>query len=94
MTKDIKASSTSTIFLSSTVNCPNVKLFIKSVSALLHSNLIEDLQEGKIISLKSDLYYFSEDKYINENPKDFDEDRKNLLRKIPTQDDIASFLEV
>lgn len=94
MKKDFKSSSTSTILLNSTINAPNVKLIIKSVATLLHSNLIEDLQEGKIISTKSDLYYFSEDKYINENPNAFDEERVVLLRRTPTQEDISGFVEV
>ena len=92
--RDFKSSSTSTILLTSTINAPNVKLLIKAVATLLHSNLIEDLQDGKLISSKSDLYFFSEDKYINENPNAFDEDRISLLRKTPTQDDIGGFIEV
>jgi hypothetical protein len=92
--RDQRSNSTSTILLSSTINAPNVKLIIKAVATLLHSNLMEDLQEGKIISTKSDLYFFSEDKYINENPNAFDEERIILLRKTPTQEDISGFIEV
>ena len=91
--RDIKSSSTSTILLSSTINTPNVKLIIKAVATLIHSNLLDDMQDGKTISTKSDLYYFSEDKYINENPQNFEEERVNLLRKTPTQEDIAGFIE-
>ena len=93
MHRDFKSSSTSTILLNSTIETPNVKLIIKAVATLIHSNLIDDLQDGKTISLKSDLYYFSEDKYINENPQNFEEERVNLLRKTPTQDDIAGFID-
>ena len=92
--RDFKSSSTSTILLNSTINSPNVKLIIKAVATLLHSNLIEDLQEGKTISTKGELYYFSEDKYINENPDYFDEERIDLLRKTYTQEDISGFIEV
>ena len=92
--RDFKSSSTSTILLNSTINAPNVKLIIKAVATLLHSNLIEDLQEGKTISTKGELYYFSEGKYINENPDSFDEERINLLKKTPTQEDISGFIEV
>jgi hypothetical protein len=94
MNRNIKSSSTSSILLTSTINAPNVKLLIKAVATLLHSNLIEDLQDGKFISPKSDLYYFSEEKYISENPDAFDDDRVSLLRKTPTQDDISGFIEV
>lgn len=92
--KNFKSSSTSTILLTSTINAPNVKLLIKAVATLLHSNLIEDLQDGKIIAPKSDLYFFTEDKYINESPGAFDEERISLLRKTPTQEDISGFIEV
>jgi len=92
--RDFKSSSTSTILLNSTINAPNVKLLIKAVATLLHSNLIEDLQEGKTISTKGELYYFSEDKYINENPEYFDEERIKLLKKTYSQEDISGFIEV
>lgn len=92
--KDFKSCSTSSIFLSSTINFPNVKLLIKAVSTILQSQLIEDMQLGKTISTKSDLYYFSEDKYINEYPGMFDEHRIELLRKTPSHEDIVDFIEV
>jgi hypothetical protein len=94
MRNNPKANSTSSIMLDSTINAPNVKLLIKAVSTLIHSNLIEDLQDGKTIHPKSDMYYFSEEKYINENPNVFDEDRIALLRKTPTMEDISGFIEV
>ncbi len=94
MKRDIKSSSTSTILVSSTIDSPNVKLIIKAVATLLHSNLMEDIQEEKTIQSSSDLYFFTEDKYIEENPGAFDEDRINLLKKIPTPDDISGFIEV
>jgi len=94
MKNNAKSNSTSSIMLDSTINAPNVKLLIKAVSTLIHSNLIEDLQDGKVIHPKSDMYYFSEEKYINENPNVFDEDRIALLRKSPTMEDISGFIEV
>ena len=92
--RDFKSSTTSTILLNSTINAPNVKLIIKAVATLLSSNLMEDLEEKKTISPKSDLYYFSEEKYMKEMPELFDEERKSLLRKIPSIDDISGFIEV
>lgn len=41
----------------------------------------------------SELYFFSEEKYIKENPEAFDEDRIALLRKAPTADSIFDFLK-
>ena len=88
-----KSNSTSTILLQSTMSSPNVKLIIHAVATLLHSNITEDLMEGKVISSNSELYYFSEEKYIEDNPQSFEEDRKALLRKTPTVDEISGFIE-
>lgn len=79
--------------IDSTITNPDVKLIIKSVAILLHSNLLEDIEDGKEIKNTSDLYYFDEEKYINEHPENFNEERLALLRKIPTQDDISGFIE-
>jgi hypothetical protein len=92
--KNFKSCSTSSIFLNSTINYPNVKLLIRAVSSILQSQLIEDMQLGKTISPKSDLYYFSEDKYISEYPGCFDEQRIEMLHKTPSQEDIVDFVEV
>lgn len=88
------SNSTSSIRLDSTIDAPNVKILIKAVSTLLHSNLLEDLQEGKTISSKSDMFYFCEDKYIYENPEYFDRERIDLLRKTYNKEDISGFIEV
>ena len=93
MRRHFKSNSTSTIMLQSTMNAPNVKLIIQAVSTLLYSNINEDVSEGKSISKNSQLYFFSEEKYISENPQDFEEDRLFLLRKMPSQEEIAGFIE-
>jgi hypothetical protein len=92
--RDIKSCSTSSIYLVSTINSPNVKLLIRAVSTILQSQLIEDMELGKTVSSKSDLYYFSEDKYVNESPNNFDEGRIELLKKTPNLEDIVEFIEV
>jgi len=76
------------------LNNPDDLIIIRSVATLLHSNLLDDIQDGKTIPKNSDLYFFSEDKYINENPNNFDEERIRLLRKLPSLDDISNFIEV
>ena len=90
---NFKSSSTSNIFLDSTITSPNVKNIIKSVSIILQSQLNEDMNLGKTISKKSDLYFFSEDKYIDEYPQYFDKQRIENIRKIPTLDDMINFIE-
>ena len=87
------SSTTGSIMIDSTIENPNVKSVIKGVATLIHSNLLEDMQDEQEISPDSELYYFSEDKYIAENPENFDEERIALLRKVPTQEDISAFIE-
>ena len=79
---NFKSSSTSNIFLDTTISSPNVKNMIKAVSTILQSQLNEDLNLGKTISKKSDLYFFSEEKYIDEYPQYFDKQRIENIRKI------------
>lgn len=92
--RDFKSNSSSSIFLSSTINSPNVKLLIKAVSMILQSQLLEDIQLGKTVSSKSDLYFFSEDKYVSDAPNCFDDERIKLLRKTPKLEEINDFIEV
>jgi hypothetical protein len=51
-----------------------------------------DAEENKL-DPSSDLYSFSEEKYIEENPNAFDEERIRLLRRAPTIDNIFDFLK-
>ena len=43
--RDPKSSSTGNIMLSSTIENPDVKLVIKCVSTVLHSNLLDDMDD-------------------------------------------------
>ena len=67
--KNHKSSSSSSIFLDTTIASPEVKNMIKAVSIMLFTQLTEDKALTKKISEKSDLYYFSEEKYIKEYPQ-------------------------
>ena len=90
---EFKSSSTSNIFLDTTISSLNVKNIIKAVSTILQSQLNEDMNLGKTISKKSDLYFFSEEKYIDEYPQYFDKQRIENIRKIPTLDDMINYIE-
>ena len=90
--KDVRYNTTSNINLTSHMNAPNEQLLIKAVGSLLLTTLEEDLEDGKTIPVKSPLYYFSEEKYIAENPDDYDDDRLEILRAVPSEDDISAFL--
>ena len=54
---------------------------IKAVTTILQSQLNEDMKLGKTISKKSDLYFFSEEKYIDEYPRYFDKKRIENIKK-------------
>ena len=43
--------------------------------------------------MKSDLYFFSEEKYIKENPRDFSNERIAILREMPTPERIYDFIK-
>lgn len=80
-----RTSSTSSAFLTSTISTPNVDSIIDAVATILHSQMLEvgfpfhhashltqDQNVGKTIPKGSVLYYFSEEKYIEEKPEAFD----------------------
>ena len=54
---------------------------------------MQDLGQGKEIPEYSDLFYFSEEKYIKEKPEAFDQCRISLLRETPTVDQILDFIK-
>lgn len=91
--REYRSSSTSSIFLDTTMNSPNVKNLIKAVSTILFTQLMEDLNLGKQINQKSDLYFFNEDKYIKEFPQYFDSKRIENIKKFPSLEDIINFIE-
>jgi hypothetical protein len=90
---DHKANTTSSMFIKSTITSPNVKSIIQAVSTILHSQMLEDQQNKKEIPATSELYYFSEEKYMKEKPEEFDEQRKSLLRETPSLDNIYEFIK-
>lgn len=51
------------------------------------------MQQGKEIPESSDLFSFSEEKYIKENPDSFDISRLELLRETPTVERIFEFIK-
>ena len=89
-----KSNTTSSIMIKSTMENPNVKLLINSVSVIIFSNIMESLNENKSISSNSILYNFSEDKYIEEFPEEYTPERIAFLKAIPLQSDIYEFIEV
>ena len=91
--REKKSSSSSSIFLDTTITTPTVKNIIKAVAILLKTQLNEDSTMVKTISEESDLYFFSEEKYIHDFPGYFDAQKKENIHKIPTTEDIMDFME-
>lgn len=90
---DRKANTTSSMYISSTLSAPNVKSIIQAVSTILHSQILDDIQSKEELQPDSELFFFSEEKYINEKPEEFDEQRRQLLRETPTVDNIFEFIK-
>jgi len=88
-----RSSSSSSIFLDTTISTPIVKNIIKAVAILLKTQLTEDSTMTKTISKESDLYFFSEEKYIEDFPEYFDAQKKENIHKTPTTEDIMDFIE-
>eukprot|EP00357_Protocruzia_adherens_P008197 CAMPEP_0115030686 /NCGR_PEP_ID=MMETSP0216-20121206/37988_1 /TAXON_ID=223996 /ORGANISM="Protocruzia adherens, Strain Boccale" /LENGTH=258 /DNA_ID=CAMNT_0002407997 /DNA_START=87 /DNA_END=863 /DNA_ORIENTATION=- len=90
---DVHANTTSNIRVGTTITSPNIKSMIQAVATILHSQLLEDQSMRKEIPTESDLYFFSEEKYIKEKPEAFDEQRLALLRQTPKVENIYEFIK-
>ena len=55
--------------------------------------MLDDQATGKTFDEESDLYFFSEEKYIKEKPESFDEKRIELLRETPKVENINEFMK-
>jgi hypothetical protein len=51
------------------------------------------LGQDKEIPMDSELFYFSEEKYILEKPEAFDPERIAMLREVPTVEQILDFVK-
>ena len=89
---DRRSSTTSSANPSSSIYNPNVRSILQSVATIIQSQMIEDTSQGRQIMSTSDLFYFSEEKYMREHPEMFDDAKKEMLRKTPTVDDIYNFM--
>jgi hypothetical protein len=55
--------------------------------------MLEDLGQDKDIPQESELFFFSEEKYILEKPEAFDPERIAMLRETPTIEQILDFIK-
>jgi len=79
-----KSSTMNSMYIGSTISKPNVESIINAVATILHSQMLEvsnfqnltpilkDQNQGKKIEQESELFFFSEEKYILEKPDAFD----------------------
>ena len=81
------------MYVSTTITNPNVESIITAVATILHSQMLEDLGQGKKIPEDSDLFFFSEEKYIKEKPEAFEQHRIALMRETPKLDQILDFVK-
>ncbi len=79
--------------ISNTLDNPNVKLLIKSAATMIYLFIEQDLMSGNSISRDSEDFFFSEEKYMEDFPELFDEERVCLLKLEPSLEDIVEFLE-
>lgn len=86
------SNTTSTVKLENTITKPDSKKLIHAVATILHSQMVEDAVTPRKIDENSDLFFFSEEKYIKERPEEYNESRKALLREMPTIESIAEFM--
>lgn len=88
-----KSSTMNSMYIGSTISKPNVESIINAVATILHSQMLEDQNQGKKIEQESELFFFSEEKYILEKPDAFDSQRIALLRETPTIENILEFIK-
>lgn len=103
-----KSSTMNSMYIGSTISKPNVESIINAVATILHSQMLEvslmdflvmilfwfqDQNQGKKIEQDSELFFFSEEKYILEKPDAFDSQRIALLRETPTIENILEFIK-
>jgi len=90
---DIKSNTCSSIPFTDSIDHPNISIIINSISKLLSTTINEEVKLDNQISISSDLYIFSEDKYITDFPHVFDHAKLLIFQKHPSQIDIAYFLK-
>jgi len=73
-------SSTGNMYISTNISNPNAKSIIYSLASILRNQILEDEETGRTVDKDSNLYVFSEEKYIDLKPEDFDEERIELLK--------------
>ena len=67
-----KSSTLNSMYVATTINKPNVDSIINAVATILHSQMLEDFGDITSVPEDSEMFFFSEEKYIQEKPEAFD----------------------
>ena len=90
---DIKASTTSSLYIECTMWSPNPKRILRAVASLIYSQIVDDHAIGVLLAKHLELCYFSEEKYFKEKPGEFNPKEIQTYREKPSKGDIHSFLK-
>ena len=91
--ESIKASSTSSLYIDSTLLFPDVENVFSAAAALIHHQIKDSPDVGAQLLKHEQLQYFSEEKYISEHPESYGESCKKLVRALPTRSDVDDFIK-
>ncbi len=87
-----KASSTSSLYIGSTITSPNIHSIVRVVALYLSPKISADPKVGADITSNNNFCYFSEEKYTVENPEAFEEERKDHIYTAPDTSAIEEFI--
>ena len=59
-----KSSTLNSMYIGTTISKPNVDSIINAVATILLSQMLEDFGQNKTVSQDSEMFFFSEEKYI------------------------------
>ncbi len=73
---DVKASTTSSLYIENTLLCPNTKMIIRGVASLISAKVSESEEISNLISNHPDLQFFWIKKYLCQDPLSFVSDKE------------------
>lgn len=84
---------TTSQYSTSSILSPNINSVVQAIATILHAQLFEDKEAVREVQKDSDLYYFSEEKYIDSKGEEFDEEKRAQLMELPTAENIFDFVK-
>jgi hypothetical protein len=90
---NIKSLTSTSIPLTDQIDHPNISNLIYSISKLISNSINDDIYLDKDVLPTSDLYMFTEDKYLYEHPHSIDFDKLFRFHNSFTHEDIMFFFK-